>query len=146
VLAEIIHQIQIGQIFHPVVIAPVCKEGFFVGVDEISVGPSYRTETGVQIVGYRNDVVESDIFRKYRIDPIQQIRRIDRQFGIEMSDVPVRMHAGIRSSTSGDLGVLPEDNTEGPFQHLLHAQGIFLPLPSVVASTFIAEFDEIAQA
>jgi len=100
----------------------------------------------MEVVGHAGHPGDGDVVRQVAVGAEQPAARRALAGGIEMSDLPARVNAGIRPPGTNHLEFVIRNRRQRLLEALLHADAGFLALPAVVRGTVVLDTDRESHA
>ena len=108
-------------------------------VDAVGIALAARIKTRMEIGWDRVSLQHADIGRKQRVEREGILVGGNAAQGIKVGTLAQGMHARIGAAGARHTRLFPGQAGERLLQHLLHAQGIVLPLPARIGGAVVAD-------
>ena len=114
------------------------------GVNLIAVALAHGGEAGVEIVRHGAAFAHADVAGQHGIEGVGVLVRGDAAGGIEVGALAEGVDARVRAAGAKEHRPCPHQPGHGLLHHLLHGEGVLLPLPAGVGRAVVFEGEQYA--
>ena len=114
------------------------------GVNLIAVLLAHGGEAGVEIVRHGAAKAHADVAGQHGVEGVGVLVRGDAAGGVEVGALAEGVDARVRAAGAEKHRPFPHQSGNGLLHHLLHGEGVFLPLPAGVGRAIVFEGEQYA--